>query len=361
MSEFGRCFLPGPTDVRPEIYAATSRPMFFHRSPRMVALLRDIQAPLQAMFGTRRPVFTATSSATGLMETAVRNGVHHRVAVATGGFFGEMFARVAESCGREVVRIGVPHGQAITAAQLEALLDGPPVDAVALVHSESGTGALTDLEAVARVVKRRPGVLLLVDAVTAAGVLPVEMDAWGVDFIFTGSQKALALPPGLAIGAASEALVARAAEVPDRGFYFDVRTFVEEAETGLLAHTCAIPLYAALEQQLRDITAAGGWAPRWARHRAMLDIVEAWVAERPQLALLAPPGSRSPAISAIRVPEGTDPAALIAELAARGFQVGPGLGSLGREIFRIGHMGDLTPDHLQALLAEVDTLLPVHA
>lgn len=361
MSGFGRCFLPGPTDVRPEIYAATARPMFFHRSPRMIELLHGIQPALRQMFGTGRPVFTTTSSATGLMEAAVRNGVDHRVAVVTGGYFGEMFARVAEACGKDVVRISVPHGQAITPAQLDALLDGPPVEAVAMVHSESGTGALADLAALARVVKQRPGVMLLVDAVTAAGALPIEMDAWEVDFIFTGSQKALALPPGLAIGAASEAFLDRASLVEDRGFYFDVHTLVEEARTGLLGHTCAIPLYPALELQLADIEAAGGWPARWARHAAMQQVMEEWVAERPQVNFLAPPGVRSPAISGLAVGEGINPQALVAQLGERGFQVGSGLGSLASQIFRIGHMGDLTPDHLRALLAEVDSLLPVHA
>lgn len=361
MTAFGRCFLPGPTDVRPEIYAATARTMFFHRGPRMINLLRDIQPSLGEMFGTTRPVFTATSSATGLAETAVRNGVRDRVAVVTGGFFGEMFARVAEACGKEVVRLGVPYGETLEADQLEELLDGPEVDAVAVVHSESATGALAPLGELAAVVKRRPDTMLLVDAVTAAGATPIEMDAWGIDFIFTGSQKSLALPPGLAIGSASEALVARAREVENRGYYFDVLTFLEEAETGLLAHTCAIPLYAALEQQLADIAAGGGWTARFARHAAMLARVEAWVGERPQTAILARPGRRSPALSAVRLGDGVDPQAVVRALAERGYQIGTGLGSLASEVIRIGHMGDLTPAHVDALLAEIDSLLPVHA
>ncbi|MCL4865490.1 MAG: aminotransferase class V-fold PLP-dependent enzyme [Gemmatimonadales bacterium] len=361
MSDFGRCFLPGPTDVRPEIYAATARTMFFHRGPQMLALLKEIQPALQEMFGTTRPVFTAASSATGMMETAIRNGVHDRVAVVTGGFFGEMFARVAEACGKEVVRIGVPYGQAITPEQLDQMLDGPEVDAIAMVHSESGTGALADLAALGPVIRKRKDLVWMVDAVTAAGATELQAEAWGVDFMFTGSQKALALPPGLALGVASERFVARAREVEGRGYYFYVLTFVEEAETGLFAHTVPIPLYVALQQQVRDIAATGGWAARWARHAEMLAALEAWVEGRPKMSLLAPPGRRSPAISAIRVGEEVDPLALVKELFGRGYQVGTGLGSLSKEIFRIGHMGDLTPDHLRALLAEVDSLLPVHA
>lgn len=361
MTPFGRCFLPGPTDVRPEIYAATAERMFFHRGPRMIQLLKDIQPSLQEMFGTRRPVFTATSSATGLAEAAVRSGVRERVAVLVGGYFGEWFARIAEANGKDVVRISVPHGEVLEADQLTELLDGPEVDAVALVHSESATGALAPLADLARVVKARPDTMLIVDAVTAAGALPLRMDDWGVDFVFTGSQKSLALPPGLAIGAASEAFAARARTVPDRGFYFDVLTFLEEAETGLLAHTCAIPLYAALERQLTDIAASGGWPARWARHAAMLARLEAWVAARPQMAILARAGRRSPAISAVRLGEGVDPVAMVVALGERGFQVGGGLGSLQKEVIRIGHMGDLDVGHLDALLAEIDSLVPVHA
>lgn len=361
MTPFGRCFLPGPTDVRPEIYAATAETMFFHRSPRMIQLLKDIQPSLQEMFGTARPVFTATCSASGLAEAAVRSGVHERVAVVVGGFFGEWFARIAEANGKEVIRISVPYGATLEADQLAELLDGPAVDAVALVHSESATGALAPLAELAAVVKAQPGRLLLVDAVTAAGALPLQMDAWGVDFIFTGSQKSLALPPGLAVGAASEAFEARAREMDERGFYFDVLTFLEEARTGLLAHTCAIPLYAALERQLADIAATGGWPARWARHAAMLARLEAWVAERPHTGLLAGPGRRSPAISAVRLGEGVDPLGVAAALAERGFQVGTGLGSLQKEVIRIGHMGDLQVAHLDALLTEIDSLVPVHA
>lgn len=361
MTPFGRCFLPGPTDVRPEIYAATAETMFFHRGPRMIQLLKDIQPSLQEMFGTARPVFTATCSASGLAEAAVRSGVRDRVAVVVGGFFGEWFARIAEANGKEVVRISVPYGETLEADQLAELLDGPPVDAVALVHSESATGALAPLAELAPIVKRRPDTLLLVDAVTAAGALPLQMDAWGVDYIFTGSQKSLALPPGLAVGAASEAFAARARSLGERGFYFDVLTFIEEAETGLLAHTCAIPLYAALERQLADIAASGGWPARWARHAAMLERLEAWVAARPQMGILARAGRRSPAISAVRLGEGVDPVAMVRALGERGWQVGGGLGSLQKEVIRIGHMGDLTPDHLGALLEEIDSLVAVHA
>src|SRR5439155_19737528 len=173
-------------------------------------MLATMQPSLQECFGTREPVFLATSSATGLIEAAVRNGVRHRILVAVGGYFGEYFARIAEACGKRALRVEVHTGCAITPEQLDQFLEGPAVDAVAVVHSESSTGALADIAALARVVRARKDVLLLVDGVTSGGALPIEMDRWGVGYYCTRSQKAIALPPGLAMAAASDAFQERA-------------------------------------------------------------------------------------------------------------------------------------------------------
>ncbi|TFH67047.1 MAG: alanine--glyoxylate aminotransferase family protein, partial [Gemmatimonadales bacterium] len=199
MRPFGRCFLPGPTDVHADVWRATQEPMYFTFSSRMQSLLERAQPRLQPLFGTERTVMTATTAGTGLMEAAIRNGVRRRVLVVVGGYFGELFARVAEGCGKEVIRVNVPEGMALEPDQLAQFLDGPEVDAVALVHSESSTGALAPLPDLARVIREQSDALVLVDGVTSVGAMPVETDAWGLDFVFTGSQKALALPPGIAL------------------------------------------------------------------------------------------------------------------------------------------------------------------
>src|SRR5688500_8774770 len=134
---FGKNFLPGPTGIRPELLATLGAPMFAHYSPRMSDLLRRIQPHLQDMLGTSQSVFTVSSSGSGMIEGAVRSAVATRLLATMGGFFGEHFARIAERCGREVVRINVPPGKTVEADQLAMLLDGPPVDAVSVVHSET--------------------------------------------------------------------------------------------------------------------------------------------------------------------------------------------------------------------------------
>ncbi|HEV8613597.1 MAG TPA: aminotransferase class V-fold PLP-dependent enzyme [Gemmatimonadales bacterium] len=357
MNEFGRNFLPGPTDVHPEVMAALSGPMFSHRSPRMQTMLALMQPSLQECFGTREPVFIATCSGTGLLEAAVRSGVKERVLVAVGGYFGEYFARIAEGCGKQVYRVQVHPGSAITPEQLEQFLEGPAVDAVAVVHSETSTGALADIPALARVVRARKDMLLLVDGVTSVGAMPIEMDRWGVDYYCTGSQKAMAIPPGLAFGAASERFQARAEVQPDAGFTTSVRKLVSIARDNLPFWTPALSLFHALDCQLARIEKSGGWAARFDRHRRMLALLERWVGSRRDVRLLAPAGARSPAISALLLPEPYRPAEVTAALEARGFLVGGALDLRHGPVIRIGHMGDLEPVHLQALLDSLGGLL----
>jgi len=353
---FGRNFLPGPTGVHPEVLAAMGEPMFAHYGPRMRPILDEIQPELQRMLGTERPVFAVTCSGTGLMEAAIRNAVRHRVLVVIAGYFGDYFARIAEHCGKEVIRVQVPLGMTLEADQLNQLLDGPPVDAVALVHSESSTGALAPLAELAPVVRARDGVMLLVDGVSSAAGLPIEMDRLGVDFMLTGSQKALALPPGLAFGAVSPRLEARAAELEDAGHYFSVTRWVKMASEKSLFETPALSIYLALLTQLRRIRATGGWAARWARHQALAERTWAWAASQPGASLLAPPGRRSHTVSAFRLAT-ADPKAVIDALDAKGFYVSHALDPAHGPVIRIGHMGDIELEHLDALLLELEPLL----
>jgi aspartate aminotransferase-like enzyme len=357
MKPFGRCFLPGPTDVLPEILEATLEPMYFTFSQRMQDVLADMQPRLQRMFGTSQTVFISTSAATGLMEAAIRNGVRHRVLVVCGGYFGEMFARVAEGCGKEVLRAVVPHGQILAPEQLAQFLEGPDVDAVALTHSESSTGALAPLPELAEVVRRRPDVMLLVDGVTSVGAMPMAMDRWGVDFLFTGSQKALALPPGIAIGACSPRYLERAEQMWDRGFYLSITHLVNAARRNFPLTTPALPVYHALHRQLRRIDETGGLEPRFARHAAMAALMQDWVESQKAVSLLAAAGRRSPTVSALRLPEGRQAPAVIAEMEQRGWLIATGLAPLTDQVIRIGHMGDLEPAHLGGLLADLHDVL----
>ena len=358
MTDFGRNFLPGPTDVHPEVLATQLTPMFSHRGPRMQTILQRIQPSLQECFGTGEPVFVSTSSATGLIEAAVRSGVRRRMLVPVSGYFGEYFARIGELCGKEVIRVPVAAGSSITPEDLDRRLQESGVDAVALVHSESSTGALADIPRLAEVVRRREDILVLVDGVTSVGAMPIDMDRWGVDYYCTGSQKAMALPPGLAFGAASARFLERADRQPDPGFYLSVKKLVSITRESLPFWTPAVSLILALECQVRRIAAAGGWSARWDRHGAMQEAMERWVADRADLRLMAAAGQRSPAVSTLRLPAGTGAATVLAALFDRGYLAGGPLESGHGQVIRIGHMGDLQPGHLLGLLSALEEILP---
>lgn len=356
MRPFGRNFLPGPTDVHPEVLEATLQPYYFGFAEKMQRLMAALQPGLQRLFGTSQTVVIAVSAASGLMEAAIRNGVRRRVLCVCGGYFGELFARIAEGCGKEVLRLNVHPGQTLEPDQLAQFLDGPEVDAVSLVHSESSTGALAPLPELARVIRSRPGVMILVDGVTTIGAMPVEMDAWGIDFLLTGSQKALALPPGLAMGAASARLLERAQSLGDRGFYLSMTHLVGAAKRNFPLTTPALPVFHALARQLERIEAGGGLGPRFVRHAAMATIAAEW-AEGRGLRVLAAPGRRSPTVTAIELPEGRKAADVVAALDARDWLIASGLAPNVDRLIRIGHMGDLEPVHLEALLAQLATVL----
>ena len=354
---FGRFFLPGPTDVHPEVLAAMQRPMIGHRSSAMERLLAGLQSPLARLCRTSRLVLVGTTSATGFMELAVRNGVRHRALSLVNGSFSERFANLVRACGKECVRLDVPLGCAVEPDMLRDALRRTPVDAVTLVHSETSTGVLQDLETLAAVVHEFDDVLLLVDAVTSLAASPVETDRWRLDFVLAGSQKALALPPGLALGVASERMLARAKTLPGRGLYFDVVSFAEAMAKHQPTNTPAISLLYALETQLGRIDREGGVEARWARHDAMRRRVEEWCEQR-GVAYLPAEGRRSWSVSCVKLPEGKSAKQVVGALQQAGWTIGAGYGSLKETTIRIGHMGDHSVGALDELLALLGGLLP---
>src|SRR5260221_150243 len=295
------------------------------------------EAPLARLFRTCRPVLVVTASAPGFMEMAVRNGVRHRALSVVNGSFSERFANLVRACAKECVRLDVPLGCAVEPDMLRDTLRRTPVDAVTLVHSETSTGVLQDVEALAGVVREFDDVLLLVDAVTSLAGSPVETDRWrgGLDFVLTGSQKALALPPGLAFGAASERMLERARTLPARGLYFDLVSFLEATTKHQPTNTPAVSLLFALEAQLGRIEREGGPEGRWRRHDAMRRRVEEW-SEQHGIAYLPREGRRSWTVSCLKVPEGKSAKQIVGAAKQAGWAIGSGDGPLKEAPHRIG-------------------------
>ncbi len=357
---YGRFFLPGPTEVHPDVLAAQARPMIGHRGKAMEALLAGVQPGLRALFRTSRPVYIATASATGLMEGALRNGARRRVLSLVNGAFSDRFFQIARACGLDATALEVPLGSAHTPEMLADALRAGDYDAVTVVHSETSTGALNPIRDLARVAHEAGDVVLLVDSVTGLAGAQVEADAWSLDFVLTGSQKALALPPGLAFGVAQPGILERARMNPARGVYFDFIEFEKNILRNQTPNTPAVSLFYALAVQMERIAREGVEA-RWERHAAMARRVWEWVdrmaAGGTALAVLAPEGFRSPTVTCITLPPGRTGPDVTSAIKSRGFTIGSGYGTLKDGSVRIGHMGDHTVESLDALLAELEEVL----
>jgi aspartate aminotransferase-like enzyme len=358
MTPFGQFFLPGPTEVHPSVLAAMTQPMIAHRGKVFEALFARLQDGLRDVFKTERPVFISSSSATGLMEAAIRCVPPGPVLAVVNGAFSERFAYIARSTGRELDVLDVPWGRAASPDDVAVRLRTKRYTALTVVHSETSTGALTDVRAVSAVA-REAGVRCLVDSVTGVGGVPLHMDDWGLDFALTGSQKALALPPGLAFGVASTEYMAGAAHAADRGLYFDLTEFEEFGKKNQTPNTPSLSLFYALEAQLARIRAETIEA-RWARHLAMAERTHQWVEEREErfgIRVLPPVGERSLTVTTITLPERITPEQVVRGVAARGWTIGGGLLRLKGKTFRIGHMGDHTLEELEGCLAVCDEVL----
>jgi len=352
-NKFGTFFIPGPTEVRPEILEAMTRPMIPHRSQEFEDLFAKVQVGLRAVFETGRPVFIVPASATGMMEAGIRCTEPGPILSLVNGAFSERFAHIAEMCGRVVDRYEVPWGEVHDTSRLSSYLSEGGYRAITVVHSETSTGALNDIRRISDEAHAH-GVLCLVDSVSGVGGAELRFDAWQLDYALTGSQKALALPPGLAFSVASDAFIESAQRAEARGVYFDLVEMARFAESGQVPSTPAVSLLYALDLQLESILAEGV-ETRWKRHAAMLEMTSDWVDDcrnRSGIDLknIVDKGHRSPTVSTIQLPEAVSAEDFLKKVASRGIRVASGYGKLKSRTFRIGHMGDHSPATLQGCL-----------
>ena len=357
---FGTFFLPGPTEVRQEILTAMTQPMIPHRGSAFEQLFGRLQHGLRPLFMTERPVYISSSSATGMMESAIRCAPAGRILSLVNGAFSERFAHIASMCARDVDRYEVAWGQIHTIPQLDERLSMRKYTAITVVHSETSTGALNDVRAISDCAHRH-GAVCLVDSVSGFGGADLRFDEWKLDFVLAGSQKALALPPGLSFAVASPSFVDQANGVSARGVYFDLVELDAYARRKQTPSTPALSLFYALELQLKSI-ATEGIEARWARHKAMAARTQEWLVKisaetGKRLANIAPLGSQSPTVSTIRLPADLPSEAFTAAVAKRGIVVGNGYGKLKSSTFRIGHMGDHTLETLERCLSACSSVL----
>jgi len=351
-----KLFIPGPVQVSEKTFAAFRKPLIGHRSGDFKKLSSRIQPRLRELFGTTQPVFLSTSSAWGVMEGAIRNLVGKKVLNCMCGAFSDKWLDVSRRSGKEGEPLQVEWGRPIRGELLRERLARGGFDAVTVIHNETSTGVMSPLPEICEVMRQFPDVLLIVDSVSSFSAVPIPMDELGIDVLLTGSQKALALPPGLALFSASERAFARCAEIKARGYYFDFLEFKKNAAEDMTPSTPSISHIYALESKLDDIFAEG-IANRHTRHAELNSMVAAWV-QRNGFTFFAPEGYRSRTLTCVANNRDIDVPAFLAKLKERHqIILDGGYGKLKGKTFRISNMGDETRETIGALLAALDDSL----
>jgi len=333
-----RLFTPGPTPVPEETLLELARPVTYHRSAEAKAILGEVSADLQYVFQTAAPVFTLTSSGTGGMEAAVVNALApgEKAILCTAGRWGERWRGILKAHGANVVAVEVPYGKAVTPDMLQAALAAnPDAKAVFATLSETSTGVGHDLEAFGKLVAKTDA-LLIVDGISGLGAMECRVDAWQLDIVVTGSQKALMLPPGLAFVSVSDKGWKKIDATPVRSFYFDLRRYRKSYAESDTPFTPANTLIRAQRVSLKRIRAEG-IENLWARHARIAAATRAGVtalglevfAERPNNAL-----------TVVTVPAGVDGSATLKKLEKQyGYKLADGQDTLKGKIWRLSHMG----------------------
>jgi aspartate aminotransferase-like enzyme len=347
--------IPGPTALPPTVREAGARQMINHRGPEFAAMLERILTGMKPYFGTTNDIAMITSAGSGGLEAAVVNTLSpgDRVVGVSIGSFGDRFAKIAKVYGADVTKLDAEWGYAAAADEVREILRATPgTKAVLLTHNETSTGVMNPIAALAAAIREEaPEALILVDSVSGLGAVPFEMDAWGVDMVVTGSQKAWMAAPGLAMIAASPRAWTAMETATMPRFYLDLRAHRDSHANGQTPWTPAIAVVYQVDEGLR-LMAAEGLPGVFARHEACAAAARAGLVAL-GFTLFADPAVASKTVTAALVPDDLDWKAFNGEVKRRGVVLAGGQGKLTGKIFRLGHLGSVT---LEEILGAMSTL-----
>jgi len=349
--------IPGPVEVSEKTFQAFRTPMIGHRGQAFKDLYASIQPQLQQLLYTKQLVFLSSSSAWGIMEGSIRNLVSKKVLNCMCGAFSDKWFDVSKRCGKEAEALQVEWGSPIRAEAVDKRLATGQFDAVTLVHNETATGVMSPLEEIAALKQKYPDVMFIVDAVTSMSAVKLEFDKLGIDVLLAGTQKAFAMPPGFAVFVCSEAAMARAATVNDRGYYFDFLEFKKNAEKDMTPSTPSIGHIYALKSKLEDIFAEGLDA-RFERHARTSAMTRDW-AKGQGFTLFPDEGFESQTLTTVNngaKPGGrvVDVPTLVKRVKEQGILINGGYGKIKGTTFRLSNMGDETEETMKELFVALD-------
>ena len=352
--------IPGPVEVSEKTFRAFCSPMIGHRGQGFKDLLAKIQPQLQALLSTKQLVYLSTSSAWGVMEGAIRNLVSRKVLNCMCGAFSDKWFDVSKRCGKAAEALQVPWGSPVRAEQVDARLAAGQFDALTLIHNETSTGVMSPLAEIAALKRKYSDVMFIVDAVSSLSAAKIEFDTLGIDVLLAGTQKALALPPGMALFTCSPAALAKAATIKDRGYYFDFVEFQKNAEQNMTPSTPSIGHVYALASKLEEIFSEG-LETRYARHAKLAQRTRDWAA-RHGFTLFPEKGFESVTLTCVN--NGAKPDGRVIDVAKfqkmvkdEGFLIDGGYGKIKGGTFRISNMGDETEATMSQLYVALDAAM----
>jgi aspartate aminotransferase-like enzyme len=351
-----KLFIPGPVEVRPDVLEKMATPMIGHRTKDASTLQREISEMAMKLFYTANQIILSTTSGSGLMEGAIRSCTRKRAVVFSIGAFGDRWYQMAQGNNVPADKVAVEWGKATTPELVDEALSTGKYDLMTITHNETSTGVMCPVEAIARVVKKYPDVVWCMDTVSSMGGTKIDVDALGVDVCITSTQKAIGLPPGMAICSISEKALAAAKQVEIRGFYLDLLALYNyiQKKDHQYPSTPSLPHMFALHYQLNRILEEG-LENRFARHLTMAKMVRDWA--KTHFELFAQEEHASNTVTAIKNTRSISVADLNKQLGERGFMLSNGYGALKEKTFRIAHMADCTPAEIDELLGHINEIL----
>ncbi len=352
-----KLFIPGPIEVKEDVLQKMATPMIGHRTKEASALQRNISDKMRKVFFTESEILLSTSSGSGLMEGAIRCGTKKRAAVFSVGSFGKRWYEMAVANGVDADLFEVEDGKHTDPNFVNDILKTGKYDLLTVTHNETSAGLTNRCDEIGEVVKKYPDVIYCVDAVSSAAGMKIEVDKWGIDVCVTSSQKALGLPPGLAVCTFSNKAVERAKEVKNRGFYLDLLALYKQIQKSDYQYpsTPSLSHMFALDYQLDYILNVEGIENRFKRHKELADYIRGWAKE--YFALFPAEEYASNTLTCIKNTRDIDVSALCKELNARGYEISNGYGQLKGKTFRIAHMADLQMADMKDLMANVNDIL----
>ena len=345
-----KLFTVGPVACYPAVLEAMGRQMVSHRSEEYVTMHYETVGQMQDILETKNPVYLFSSSGTGFMEAAVKNCVSEKMIVCINGSFGKRFAQVATANGREAVKVVTELGKPITPEMLaEALEANPDAEAVAITHNETSTGLINDLPSLTKVVKKHDK-LCFVDGVSSMGGTEVKVDEWGIDIMFSSSQKCFGVPPGLGIGSVSKRSLEVSFGMPNKGWYFDLMVWEKSHTAGKgTPMTSTIPQVAGLNAALKMIDGMGGKQAYFDLYGKRNTAIREGIKEH-GLDTFPMKGFESPTVSCITAPEGMSGPEVYNAMRGHGFELALGYGDLKQSTFRMGNMGWIPEGYIAEML-----------